>query len=98
MAKQHAGPTASGNLALCCVHCNRHKGPNLSGVDIATSQVAPLFNPRLDVWKEHFGWQDTTLIGLTAQRRATIAVLKMNAPSLLTLRAALIASGEFPPP
>src|SRR6516162_1934466 len=30
---QHGGPTALGNLAYACLHCNRHKGPNLAGID-----------------------------------------------------------------
>jgi hypothetical protein len=29
--KQHGGATALSNLAYACLHCNRHKGPNLSG-------------------------------------------------------------------
>jgi len=31
VAKQHGGSDAPGNLAFACLHCNRHKGPNLSG-------------------------------------------------------------------
>ena len=33
LPKQHGGSTVLGNLANSCLHCNRHKGPNLSGLD-----------------------------------------------------------------
>ncbi len=31
IAQQHGGPTISENLALACVRCNLHKGPNIAG-------------------------------------------------------------------
>lgn len=31
--RQHGGLTQLDNLALACLHCNRHKGPNLAGLD-----------------------------------------------------------------
>jgi hypothetical protein len=49
-----AGPSRLDNLALACWTCNLKKGPNLSGVDPMTGQVAALFNPRDDEWAEHF--------------------------------------------
>ena len=55
VAQQHRGPTALDNLALCCGRCNRYKGPNLSSIDPVTNQMVFLFNPRTDVWSEHFG-------------------------------------------
>jgi 5-methylcytosine-specific restriction endonuclease McrA len=32
IARQHGGPTAMHNLALSCLHCNSHKGPNIAGI------------------------------------------------------------------
>jgi 5-methylcytosine-specific restriction endonuclease McrA len=49
ISKQHGGTDAPENLALACYHCNLHKGPNLSGIDPETGQIAALFNPRRDV-------------------------------------------------
>jgi 5-methylcytosine-specific restriction endonuclease McrA len=46
IAQQHHGPTTLENLALACGRCNRHKGPNLAGVDPLTGRVISLFNPR----------------------------------------------------
>jgi len=33
IARQHGGVTGIGNLALACLHCNAHKGPNIAGLD-----------------------------------------------------------------
>jgi hypothetical protein len=89
ISKQHGGTDAPENLALACYHCNLHKGPNLSGIDSETGQIAALFNPRRDVWDDHFSFQGVVLVGLTPSGRATVRVLNMNAPSRLELRAEL---------
>ena len=46
VARQHHGPTDLRNLALSCLHCNSHKGPNVAGYDHRTGKLTPLFNPR----------------------------------------------------
>jgi 5-methylcytosine-specific restriction endonuclease McrA len=46
ISQQHGGPTSPDNLAFACCHCNRYKGPNLSGIDPQTNQVVELFHPR----------------------------------------------------
>jgi hypothetical protein len=46
IAKQHGGETKADNLAWACHRCNRHKGPNLSGIDPETQEIVQLFNPR----------------------------------------------------
>lgn len=56
IAKQHRGTDESENLALSCPYCNRYKGPNLSSIDPETGELAPLFNPRRDVWDDHFSY------------------------------------------
>ena len=53
-AEKHGGETVEGNLALACTHCNRHKGPNIAGFDAETGRIARLFNPRTDLWEQHF--------------------------------------------
>jgi 5-methylcytosine-specific restriction endonuclease McrA len=93
---QHHGATASENLALCCGPCNRHKGPNVSGVDRVTGAITPLFNPRTQRWEEHFHWQGTSLTGLTDVGRTTVDVLAINSPDRVAARLSLIESEEFP--
>jgi hypothetical protein len=78
VALQHGGTDDADNLALACSHCNWHKGTNLSGVDPVTGQILPLFDPRRQVWEEHFQVSNGVVIGLTAIGRATVHVLAMN--------------------
>jgi hypothetical protein len=54
IARQHGGSSDLGNLALSCLHCNRHKGPNIAGRDPATGEIGRLFDPQKDSWSEHF--------------------------------------------
>lgn len=97
IAKQHRGTDAPENLALACVPCNRHKGPNLSGVDPQTGRVVRLFDPRRQQWKRHFRWNGAVLEGKTLAGRATIDVLQINLAIRVALRQALIDIGVFPP-
>lgn len=76
--KQHGGGDDESNLALACPHCNRHKGPNLAGLDPLTDSLAPLFHPRHQRWDEHFAHRGPLIMGQTAVGRATVRVLNMN--------------------
>jgi hypothetical protein len=95
IAKQHGGPDALGNLAFTCLHCNRHKGPNLSGIDRATSRtrLVRLFHPRRHRWAYHFAFDGPRIVGRTAIGRVTVHVLDMNALLMVTLRAELMVEG-----
>jgi hypothetical protein len=84
--KQHGGVDDPSNLALACVHCNLHKGPNLSAIDPQTRQIVTLFNPRRDLWTEHFTFVGAKVVGLTPAGRATVALFDMNEASRLKLR------------
>jgi HNH endonuclease len=96
---QHGGAATFGNLAFACLHCNRHKGPNLAGMDRTTSRtkLVRLFNPRRHRWAFHFAWDGPHVIGHTPIGRVTVAVLAMNDPVRVVLREELIAEGVFPP-
>lgn len=96
VARKHGGLTAESNLALACVRCNLHKGPNLSGIDSADGHVVSLFHPRQQLWHEHFRWEGARLAGLTATGRASVAVLGINDPVRVELRQRLIDEGVFP--
>ena len=86
-ARKHHGSDHPSNLALACVHCNLHKGPNLTGVDPATGNIALLFHPRTDSWSDHFSMTQGVIIGLTDVGRTTINVLLMNATRQVQIRA-----------
>jgi len=97
VAKQHGGPTRLSNLALSCLHCNSHKGPNIAGIDPRSRKLTKLFNPRRHKWERHFRWNGPLLVGRTAVGRVTIIVLAMNDPDLVEVREELIEEGVFPP-
>ena len=97
VAKQHGGTDDPDNLALACHHDNDHKGPNLSGIDPETGKVVRLFHPRRQRWSRHFRFEGPIIVGRTQCGRATVAVLALNAPDRVELRAELIAGGLFPP-
>lgn len=84
--RSHGGPDEMENLALACIDCNLHKGPNLTGIDPDTGRVTKLFHPILHRWEEHFEWRGIYLVGKTAIGRTTIRVLNMNSEDQLTLR------------
>jgi hypothetical protein len=97
IARQHGGPTAEANLALICQHCNLHKGPNIASLDPVSNALVSLFHPRRDRWIDHFEWRGAEIVGKTAVGRTTVVILAFNDPLILTVRAALISEGVFPP-
>jgi hypothetical protein len=90
------GKTVAENLALACVSCSLRKGARQTAIDPLTGNEAPLFNPRLDVWMEHFQWDDVHLISLTATGRATIDALDMNRVLILAIRKEEALLGRHP--
>lgn len=90
------GQTVAENLALACVSCSLRKGARESAVDPTTGNEVLLFNPRRDVWSEHFAWQRTRLIGLTPVGRATISALNMNRALILAIREEEAVMGRHP--
>jgi hypothetical protein len=88
-ARQHGGSDAPDNLALACIECNRHKGPNLTGIDPETDQITRLFNPRIDDRVEHLILRGRVIVGLTPIGRATVYCLAMNSARQLQNRSYL---------
>ena len=97
IARQHRGESTLDNLALACIRCNLHKGPNIASIDSLTEDFTRLYHPRRDRWADHFAWSGATLVGRTAIGRCTIQVLAINADTRVIVRQALIDEGRFPP-
>ena len=87
------------NLALACQGCNSYKSDKTEAVDSFTKENSPLYNPRTDVWEDHFTWSEDYLeiIGTTTKGRATVNLLKLNRRGVINLRTVLISYGEHPP-
>ncbi len=84
--RQHGGTDDPGGLALACDRCNAYKGPNLTSIDPGTRTLVELFNPRADIWRDHFVVRRGHIVGLTSTGRATVRLLNMNAPRRVELR------------
>ena len=91
--RQHGGDSGENNLALACFRCNRYKGPNVGSFDPFTGDLVPLFNPRKQLWPEHFELQFGKIVPLTPEARVTVKLLRINHPSRISERNAFIAVG-----
>jgi hypothetical protein len=97
LAEQHAPQKvdAPSNLALACNRCNLNKGPNLSSLDPESGDIVRLFHPRRDSWREHFAFDGPRIVGTTPTGRATVQLLKLNAPHRVELRMLLRTAEGF---
>ena len=68
-------------------------------VDPETGISVPLFNPRTQIWAEHFSWSEdgTSIIGQTPTGRATIVALSLNRELRVRARALWVEVGWHPP-
>lgn len=94
------GSDDESNLWLACPLCNRHKADKITGTDPASGVTVPLFNPRAQVWTDHFRWSENGLciIGLTPVGRATVEALHLSDdPDALKVRSYWVLAGWHPP-
>lgn len=87
------------NLALACFHCNRRKTNRLTANDPQSQQEVLLFNPRQQIWSEHFVWSGDGLliVGITPIGRATVTALTLNRERVIHIRAADKEIARHPP-
>jgi hypothetical protein len=93
------GSNSEDNLCLACELCNQYKWNQTEAIDPDTNEICMLFNPRSQLWEEHFIWSrdGVTISGLTACGRATIVALKLNNPLALKVRGHWVDAGWHPP-
>lgn len=82
------GSTVRENFWLACTRCNDFKGDRIAAGDPETDEEVSLFNPRTQVWTEHFAWSPdgTMMSGLTAIGRATVVALRLNNEFIVSTR------------
>jgi hypothetical protein len=87
------------NLCLSCPSCNLSKAQAIAAVDSQTMESVSLFNPRKQLWSDHFEWVDNIerLVGRTPIGRATVERFKMNRDRIVIARRIWIKAGEHPP-
>ena len=86
IAEKHDGATEANNLAYTCWRCNRHKGTDLGSFDPQTGMFSFLYNPRTQIWEQHFALEDQRIAGLTSEGRTTVKLLQLNRPDRLAER------------
>ena len=93
--EKHGGITDAENLAFTCWRCNRYKGTDLGSFDPETGVFSFLFNPRTQLWAEHFTPDDDlNLCGLTPEGRTTVKLLQINSKEKLAERQRLQSISE----
>jgi 5-methylcytosine-specific restriction endonuclease McrA len=82
------GVTDLENLCLACVSCNQYKRERQQATDTETGETVSLFNPRTQVWADHFAWNDENLqiLTLSATARATVHLLRLNREAVVNAR------------
>ena len=96
IAQKHGGSTTVNNLALSCLSCSRHKGTDLTTFDPITGGIALLFNPRNQIWAEHFILNNGRIEGTTPTGRATASLFMFNTPTHILERQLLMTQKQYP--
>lgn len=102
---EHILPRARGgsdnedNLWMSCRLCNEANGVQTYAVDSLSGELVPLFNPRQQVWAEHFVWSGdgVQVIGCSPTGRATVTALSLNTEFRIRTRALWVEVGWHPP-
>lgn len=72
-ALRHEGTSDLDNLAWACFQCNSTKSSDIASYD--NNLLTPLYNPRTQVWDEHFEMDGAIIIGKTPEGRVTVRTL-----------------------
>jgi hypothetical protein len=97
VAIKHGGTDTEENLCLACPKCNGYKGSNVAALDPQTGGAARLYDPRQQLWDDHFRINpDATLVGLTPEGRTTVVVLRINDEERVQQRLGELAAGDYP--
>ncbi len=75
---KHGGATVAENLAWSCYTCNNGKGSDVGTVLLPGKTFIRLFNPREDVWSEHFEMESGVIYAKSPIGEATIKILNLN--------------------
>ena len=92
---KHGGLNAIANLALACSLCNRYKGTDVGS--IFKGEFLRFFNPRIDIWGEHFRLDDAFIQPLTPIGEVTVKILGLNHIDRIIERQIYIESSIYPP-
>jgi hypothetical protein len=92
---KHGGKTTKENLAFACAVCNRNKGSDIGSITIKNA-FTRFYNPRIDIWSEHFKIQAERIEPITEIDEVTANILEFNGTERLLERRILISQGRYP--
>ncbi len=96
VSRKHEGVTLLKNLAYACPDCNRYKGTDLGTYLNKPFVFIRLFNPRLDMWHEHFETNKSGFISSKTEiGEATLKILTINHPDRIIERQLLWNLGFY---
>jgi hypothetical protein len=99
VAIKHGGDSNPENLAYCCALCNINKGTDFGTFvqfGVTKTKIVRFFNPRIDVWFDHFILEKGYILPKTKIGTATIKILDFNNSYDADFREILTAQGLFP--
>jgi hypothetical protein len=89
-AIKHGGTSAYSNLAYCCPDCNRYKGTDVGSYGDNDDTLIPFFNPRKDIWHDHFVVENGKIIGVDQIGRVTSKIFRFNLEERVLYRLTLM--------
>lgn len=92
---KHGGSSDVDNLAYACTLCNRAKGSDVGSIS-SSGEFIRFFNPRTDLWAEHFRLDGATIQPLTPIGEVTTHIFGFNETARLHEREEMIRFGIYP--
>ena len=96
VSTKHGGATAEDNPAYACMVCNRRKGSDLGSLLRRTGELIRFFNPRMDVWEDHFELSGARIEPRTDIGEVTSPIFGFNDGERILERDELISQGRYP--
>lgn len=78
ISRKQNGSNEDSNLAYSCPDCNRNKGTDLASIDWNTREIVRFFNPRTDIWAEHFRLSEGFIEPITIIGKVTVDIFRFN--------------------
>jgi hypothetical protein len=97
VSEKHGGATEPGNLAYACTCCNRAKGSDVGSI-AASGEFTRFFNPRADLWADHFKLRGVFIDPQTPIGEVTARILELNETERIMERQLLLRLGRYPSP
>jgi hypothetical protein len=78
ISRKHNGSNDESNLAFACPDCNRNKGTDIASIDWNNQDIVRFFNPRTDIWAEHFRLSGGFIEPITIIGKVTVDIFRFN--------------------